>query len=115
MLGRKPTVLARSAYSASKHFLNALTANLREEVASSHPEIVVSLVSPGLVYTEFGVNALHGGLDSRELRGSGVGQEEDEVAEVIMATLKSKEIDVYSKAGYKAQVMGYLDALAKDP
>ena len=62
-LGRVPSVVHRSAYSASKHFLNALTANLRDELAPSHPAITVSLVSPGLTFTEFGKNALHGGAD----------------------------------------------------
>ena len=42
-------------------------ANVREEVAASHPGIQVSLVSPGVVHTEFGVNAVHGGPDSRVL------------------------------------------------
>ena len=31
---------------------------------TSLPDIVISLVSPGVVYTEFGVNALHGGVDT---------------------------------------------------
>ena len=35
----------RSAYSASKHFLNALTANMRAEVQETHPDIQFSLVS----------------------------------------------------------------------
>ena len=58
MLGRVPTVLPRSAYSASKHFLNAMTAGMRQEIQATHPDIVVTLVSPGIVYTEFGNNAL---------------------------------------------------------
>ena len=49
MLGRMPTFLPRAAYSASKHFLNALTANFRTEIHGSHPGIQVSLVSPGVV------------------------------------------------------------------
>mmetsp|Transcript_34847 Transcript_34847/g.116469 ORF Transcript_34847/g.116469 Transcript_34847/m.116469 type:complete len:256 (-) Transcript_34847:423-1190(-) len=116
MLGRKPSVIPRSAYSASKHFLNALTANMRDEVSASHPQIAYSLVSPGLVYTEFGSNALHGGVDNRSLRASGMGQEEEEVAKVIVDTVSaSRSLDVYTKPGYKAQVMTYLDELTKDP
>ena len=42
-LGRVPSVLPRAAYSASKHFLNALTANFRDELRESHPEITVGL------------------------------------------------------------------------
>ena len=37
----------RSAYSGSKHFLNALTAMFREEVQKTHPGIQFTLVSPG--------------------------------------------------------------------
>ena len=37
MLGRVPFAVIRSAYSASKHFLNALTANFRVEVQSHAP------------------------------------------------------------------------------
>ena len=46
MLGRMPLALFRSAYSGAKHFLNALTANLRDELRATHPDIQVSLVSP---------------------------------------------------------------------
>ena len=48
----------RSAYNAAKHALNALTANLRMELPSTHPGIRVSLVMPGVVRTEFAANAL---------------------------------------------------------
>ncbi len=39
MLGRIPHAIFRSAYSASKHFLNALTTNFRAEVQQTHPGI----------------------------------------------------------------------------
>jgi short-subunit dehydrogenase len=114
-LGRRPHVVERSAYSAAKHFLNALTASFRDELRASHPEIAVSLVSPGLVYTEFGVRALHGGIDSRELRHTGAGQEAAEVAAVIVETIRSRQPDVYTRAGQKADVLGYLEELTADP
>ena len=79
MLGRVPTFLPRAAYSASKHFLNALTANFRTEVQATHPGIQVSLVSPGVVATDFGLNAMHGGVDSRSIPG---GQTAEQVADV---------------------------------
>src|SRR5208282_1096698 len=63
LLGRVPFAPFRSAYSAAKHALNALTACLRMELRASSPGIVVTLVSPGVVATEFGLNALHGGMD----------------------------------------------------
>jgi NAD(P)-dependent dehydrogenase (short-subunit alcohol dehydrogenase family) len=43
MLGRVPFVPTRSAYSASKHALNALTANLRMELRGRWPGIHVSI------------------------------------------------------------------------
>ncbi len=48
MLGRIPFAMPRSAYCGAKHFLNALTATIREEVQATHPGIQFSLVSPGV-------------------------------------------------------------------
>ncbi len=70
MLGRIPFAVFRSAYSGAKHFLNALTIMMREEAQQTHPGIQFSLVSPGVVRTEFGLHAVHGGPDSRQLPGS---------------------------------------------
>lgn len=63
LLGRVPFATIRSAYCGAKHFLNALTATFRAELQETHPGIQVSLVSPGVVRTDFGLNALHGGPD----------------------------------------------------
>jgi NAD(P)-dependent dehydrogenase (short-subunit alcohol dehydrogenase family) len=96
MLGRIPAAPARSAYTAAKHFLNALTAMMRADVQVTHPDIQFSLVSPGVVYTDFGNNAVHGGPDSRALPG---GQEASEVAAVIASVVRSRKPDVYTRAG----------------
>jgi NAD(P)-dependent dehydrogenase (short-subunit alcohol dehydrogenase family) len=64
MLGRIPFAVVRSAYSGAKHFLDALTSMFRDEVRQTHPGIQFSLVSPGVVRTDFGLNAIHGGLDN---------------------------------------------------
>jgi NADP-dependent 3-hydroxy acid dehydrogenase YdfG len=112
VLGRMPMAHFRSAYNGAKHFLNALTANVREDLAASHPGIAVSLVSPGVVRTEFGVNAVHGGPDSRTLPNS---QSAEEVAEVIAGVITSRAPDVYTRAGVKHMVLGYLDQLTADP
>ena len=111
MLGRVPMALFRSAYNGAKHFLNALTANMREEIAATHPGIQVSLVSPGVVRTEFGVNAVHGGPDSRVLPNS---QSAEEVADVIAGVIESRRPDVYTRPGARQMVLGYLGALAED-
>ena len=112
VLGRMPMAHFRSAYNGAKHFLNALTANVREDLAASHPGIAVSLVSPGVVRTEFGLNAVHGGPDSRTLPNS---QSAEEVAEVIAGVITSRAPDVYTRAGVKQMVLGYLDQLTADP
>ncbi|MHB8085837.1 MAG: SDR family oxidoreductase [Dehalococcoidia bacterium] len=57
-LGRVPLAPFRSAYSAAKHAVNALTANLRMDLRKDYPAIFVSLVMPGVVATDFARNAL---------------------------------------------------------
>ena len=52
-LGRVPMATHRSAYNAAKAALNALTANLRVELRAKNPNILVTLVMPGMVATDF--------------------------------------------------------------
>ena len=96
MLGRVPFATVRSAYSGAKHFLNALTAMFRDELRESHPGIQFSLVSPGVVRTDFGLNAMHGGPDSRQFPGS---QSAEEVAAVIARVIATRAPDVYTLPG----------------
>jgi short-subunit dehydrogenase len=112
MLGRIPFAVIRSAYNGAKHFLNALTANFRTEVQQTHPEIQFSLVSPGVVRTDFGLNARHGGPDSRQLPDS---QSAEEVAAVIVDVIASRRPDVYTRAGARDRVVSYFAALGADP
>jgi NAD(P)-dependent dehydrogenase (short-subunit alcohol dehydrogenase family) len=107
MLGRVPFAPFRSAYSASKHALNALTANLRMELRPEFPEIAVSTVHPGVVATEFGVRALHGGVDSRKIPGA---QSVDEVAEVIAEVIERPRADVYTRPEGQQTVVKYYAA-----
>lgn len=111
MLGRMPAAPFRSAYSGAKHFLNALTANVRDELSTTHPDIAVSIVSPGVVRTEFGVNAVHGGPDSRLLPNS---QSAEEVAAVIAGVVASRARDVYTRLGARQAVLDYVAALGED-
>jgi NADP-dependent 3-hydroxy acid dehydrogenase YdfG len=112
LLGRVPFFTPRSAYCGAKHFLNALTATFRAEVHETHPDIQFSLVSPGVVRTDFGVNALHGGPDSRALPQS---QSAEEVAEVIAGVIDSRHPDVYTRTGARDRVAGYYAGLGVDP
>ena len=112
MLGRMPFAVIRSAYTGAKHFMNALTANFRTEVQETHPGIQFSIVSPGVVSTDFGLHARHGGPDSRTLPYS---QNAEEVAEVIAGVIASRHPDVYTRAGSQARVAGYYASLGADP
>lgn len=112
MLGRIPFATFRSAYCGAKHFLNALTATFCAELQQSDPDIQVSLVSPGVVRTEFGVNALHGGPDSRELPFS---QSAQEVAAVIARVIESPRPDVYTRSGSRQRVLDYFASHGTDP
>jgi short-subunit dehydrogenase len=104
MLGRMPSFVPRAAYSASKHFLNSLTANFRAEVQATHPGIQISLVSPGVVATDFGLNAIHGGVDSRAIPG---GQSAEDVADVIASVIESRQADVYTRPGAREMIAKY--------
>jgi short-subunit dehydrogenase len=107
MLGRVPFAVIRSAYSASKHFLNAITANIREEIHATHPQIQVSLVLPGVVATEFGLHARHGGVDSRAFPGA---QTPEDVAHVIADVIESRRADVYTRPDGQQMVARYYAA-----
>ncbi len=112
LLGRAPFATFRAAYCGAKHFLNAMTDTLRREVQATHPGIRISLFSPGVVATDFGANASHGGPDSRSLPGA---QEVADVGRVLADLVASPRDDVYSKAGYRKMMLDYLDALGQDP
>jgi NADP-dependent 3-hydroxy acid dehydrogenase YdfG len=107
VLGRVPFAPIRSAYSAAKHALNSLTANLRMELRAQYPDIHVSSVLPGVVATDFGKNALHGGPDSRTLPQA---QPVEEVAAVIADVIETPRADVYTRPEARRMVAGYYAA-----
>jgi NADP-dependent 3-hydroxy acid dehydrogenase YdfG len=109
MLGRVPFVPIRSAYIAAKHALNGLTACFRVELRDAFPDIHVSLVSPGVVATEFGLNALNGGFDSRSLPGA---QSAEEVAAVIADVLDHPRPDAYTRPEAGETVVKYFQDVA---
>lgn len=112
MLGRLPFAIIRSAYNGTKHYLNALTSNFRTEVQATHPGIQFTLVSPGVVRTDFGNNARHGGPDSRSFPES---QSAEEVALVIADVMESREPDVYTRKGAHDRIAGYYASIGTDP
>lgn len=107
MLSRVPYAVQRSAYSAAKHALSALTANLRMELSERYPGIHVTSVHPGVVATDFGLNARHGGMDSRVIPGA---QTPEEVAEVIAGVIERPRADVYTRPEGQRVVCEYYAA-----
>ena len=90
----------------------ALTANFREEVQHTHPGIQFSLISPGVVGTDFGLNARHGGPDSRSLPNA---QSAEDVAAVIADVIETRRPDVYTRAGARERIATYYAIVGEDP
>jgi NAD(P)-dependent dehydrogenase (short-subunit alcohol dehydrogenase family) len=109
MLSRVPFATMRSAYSASKAALDSLTETLRLELARDFPGIRIVLVLPGVVATDFGLNALGGGPDSRALPGA---QPVEQVARVIADGMLTSRGDVYTRPDGLEQVLAHLRGLA---
>jgi NADP-dependent 3-hydroxy acid dehydrogenase YdfG len=109
MLGRVPFASIRSAYSASKAALGSLTESLRFELAKDHPGIRLVLVFPGVVATDFGNHALHGGPDSRTLPGA---QPAGEVARAIADAIRGGPLDVYTRPDGLERAVGHLRGAA---
>jgi short-subunit dehydrogenase len=94
MLGRISLAPMRSAYSAAKSAVNSLMASLRLELAAEFPAIHVTTVMPGVVATDFGRNALHGGMDSRALPNA---QPVGEVAAAIAEVIERPRAEIYTR------------------
>ena len=97
-LGRVPLATFRSAYSASKAALNSLTANLRMDMAR-YPDIHVSLLMPGVVGTDFAVNAQTPDELRPDLPGrsrAGPVQTPDEVADAIASLIANPVAELYT-------------------
>jgi short-subunit dehydrogenase len=95
VLGRVPLALHRSAYNAAKAGLNALTANLRGEMRTRAPNVHVTLVMPGMVTTEFAMNALNAPSDARPYSGPHV-QTVEQVADVVANVIERPAAEVYT-------------------
>ncbi len=107
MLGRIPFATVRSAYSASKAAVNSLMTSLRLELRPELPDVHVSTVLPGVVATEFGANALHGGPDSRALPNA---QPVEEVADLIADLIASPRAELYTRPELREMVTRYFSA-----
>ena len=111
-LSRVPYASYRSAYNAAKAALNALTANLRQDLAAKHPGIHVTLVMPGLVSTEFGRNAVHGSpaLPPAVMAEA---QTADEVAAAIAGVIAEPVAEIYTNPRHRDVVLEYFRDVAE--
>ncbi|HEU4732927.1 MAG TPA: SDR family NAD(P)-dependent oxidoreductase [Kofleriaceae bacterium] len=107
MLGRISMAPIRSAYSAAKAAVNSLMASLRLELRSEYPDIHISTVMPGVVATDFGINALHGGPDSRALPQA---QPVGEVAAAIAGLIDRPRAELYTRPEHAQLAARYFTA-----
>ncbi len=105
-LGRVPMALPRSAYSAAKHALNALTANFRVELQAINPNVRVTLVMPGMVSTDFARNARHAAPDTSVPAGGNV-QTVEQVSDVVAAVIEHPVAEVYTNPASAEMVRLY--------
>jgi short-subunit dehydrogenase len=102
-LSRAPLAPVRAAYGAVKSAVNLLTASLRVELKVTHPGIHVTLLLPGVVATEFGVNSMGVGLvDNRKLPGA---QSVEDAVKVIVDVIEKPVPEAYTSA-FIADVVG---------
>jgi len=93
-LSRAPLAPVRAAYGAVKSAVNMLTASLRVELRATHPGIQVTLLLPGVVATEFGLNSLGVGIvDNRKIPGA---QPVEGAAEAIVDVIENPRPEAYT-------------------
>jgi short-subunit dehydrogenase len=108
MLSRVPFASYRAAYSAAKAALNSLTANVRMDLAATHPGIHVSIVIPGLVTTSFGENAA-GGSPPIPAAAMADAQTPEVVAEAIAGLIDRPVAEVYTNPNHRAMAVRYFE------
>ncbi len=111
-LGRVPLATIRSVYSAAKAALNSLTANLRMELARTHPEIKVSLVMPGVVTTEFASHARYGTPPMPSGGSAMNAQSVEEVAAAIVALIDKPRPEIYTNSASAGLAQKYYQDVA---
>jgi short-subunit dehydrogenase len=99
-----PLVSYRSIYSAAKSAVNSLTANLRIDLRDSYPDIVISLVFPGAVQTDFVKNALGGTPRPTFLKP----QEVEEVAGLMAELIRNPKPSLFTEPAGTELAKAYL-------
>jgi NADP-dependent 3-hydroxy acid dehydrogenase YdfG len=116
-LGRVPIATHRSAYNAAKAALNALTANVRVDLAAKYPDIHVSLVMPGLVTTDFARNAIGStsAVAPAWAPGAGSGmkpQSPEEVAAAIGELIQHPVAEIYTNPASAPMAKRYFEDIS---
>jgi short-subunit dehydrogenase len=101
-LSRAPLAPVRAAYGAVKSAVNMLSASLRVELRATYPNIVVTVLLPGIVATEFGVNSINGTLDNRKLPGA---QPVEDAVKAIVDVIENPRPEAYTSP-FIADVIG---------
>jgi short-subunit dehydrogenase len=105
-LSRAPLAPVRAAYGAVKSAVNMLTASLRVELRATHPGIHVTLLLPGVVATEFGLNSLGVGIvDNRKLPGA---QPVEAAAKAIVDVIENPKPEAYTSPFIANVIARYL-------
>jgi NADP-dependent 3-hydroxy acid dehydrogenase YdfG len=110
VLARLPTASIRSAYNASKAALNALSSNLRMDLRRQGVKNVhISVVMPGLVTTEFALNAAHSkGPSPKPPANMPQPQSVEEVADVMARLIDEPRAEIFTNPAAKAVVERYV-------
>jgi NADP-dependent 3-hydroxy acid dehydrogenase YdfG len=110
MLGRVPFASIRSAYCAAKAAMDSLTEAVRMDLAKDFPDVRVTTFFPGVVKTDFGLNAIGGGPDNRTLPFA---QDVEEVVTILADAIEHRHRgDLYTRPDALERILGYLRGLA---
>jgi short-subunit dehydrogenase len=94
-LSRVPFASVRAAYGAVKAAVNMLSASLRVELGATHPGIVVTVLMPGVVATEFGLNSVNPTIDNRKLPNA---QPVEDAVKAIVDVIERSKSEAYTSA-----------------
>jgi NADP-dependent 3-hydroxy acid dehydrogenase YdfG len=111
-LARVPIAAHRSAYNAAKAALNALTTNLRADVAAKGVE--VSIVMPGLVSTDFARNVIGtpSAVPPSWTPGTAMKpQTAEEVADAVADVIAHPRAEVYTNPASPEMARRYFEGL----
>jgi NADP-dependent 3-hydroxy acid dehydrogenase YdfG len=113
-LARVPLAPLRSAYSAAKAAVNSLSANLRMDLAASHPNVHVTTVMPGVVTTGFSSNA-RASTGPMPPPGGGASpmppQTAEDVAAVVAQVIAHPVAEIYTNPASPGLARQYFDAI----